>query len=715
MNRWIPILAALALAAAISVGAGSGLRALRGAPSGLDAVATVGRVSATGAGARVVHALPVTNTGDAAIEIAPRIVTAGAWPVAPTEPVRLEAGAAATLTIAVDVPLAAGDRASDVTTIALGGDGAPVVRLVSWTGGTYAATRTIGCRFDLAPDGAVDAADVAMVRSAMGARLGGEAFDDALDFDHDGRIGAADVQAVAGRVGRACARSDAFESAALRAAVSAASIREHLEGLQAIADANGSTRAVQTPGYELSVDFISRTLAGTGWVVHAPEFDYERRVESAPALVERLAPDPVVFPAEAAVSFTGSGSGHVTATLQAVDVVVPATAEPNGNTSGCEPEDFVGFVAGRIALLQRGTCPFQQKVRNAMTAGAAGILIFNEGQDGRTDAYRTSIGSTVGVPVVMLSYAVGAELVGQLAEAEVTLHMAATWETRTITHRNVIAEWPHGDPDRVVMAGAHLDSVPAGPGINDNGTGSATLLELALQVAAADVRPPNRLRLGWWGAEEIGLVGSRAWVAQQAAAELDRIILYLNFDMIGSTNWIRGVYDGNSSLSNNAAYPDGSAQVEASFQDHFDGLGLAHSQVAIGSRSDHAGFLAAGIPAGGLFTGAESAKTAAEFALFGGTEGQPLDPCYHRACDTLENIDWDVLEEMADAVVHVTLAYAHDPVFGLAALRAQPIGGSLSAAAADGAADRPADRPVLVADEDWHGFAGDAHRHEEAR
>jgi len=715
MNRTRSRLAALALTLVVTLGAASGLRSLQGAPSGTNAIATVGRVSATGPGAQVVHTLPLSNTGETAVEFDLRVVDAGDWPVELPDTIYVDAGAATTVTIAVDVPLRAPDRATDVTTVALGGDGAPVVRLVAWTGGTFDMTRTLGCRFDVVPDGAIDAGDVGLVRDRFGARRGDERYAPALDFDHDGRIGAADVQAVAGRSGAACASTDVYDSAVLREAVTATNIREHLEGLQAIADANGNTRAVQTPGYELSVDFVVRTLAETGWDVTTPEFQYERRVEVSPGFAERIAPDPLVFPSAEVVAFTNSGSGHVTATLQAVDVVVPPSAAPNGNTSGCEPTDFAGFQAGRIALLQRGTCPFQAKVLNAMTAGAVGILIFNEGQTDRTAAYRTSVGPLVGVPVIMLSYALGQALVDQLAGgADVTVHMAADWQATTITHHNVIAEWPHGDPDRVVMVGAHLDSVPAGPGINDNGTGSATLLELARQVSIADVRPPNRLRLAWWGAEEIGLVGSRAWVAQQAAAERDRIILYLNFDMLGSSNWIRGVYDGNASLSSNAAYPAGSAQVEMSFQDYFDGLGLTHNQVAIGSRSDHAGFLASGIPAGGLFTGAESPKSPAEFALFGGTEGAPLDACYHRACDTIANVDWTVIEEMSDAVVHVTLGYLHDPVFGLAALRAQPVGGSAASVEAADSAAGALGGPLLVADENWgcHGH-GPFHSHDE--
>lgn len=716
MNRTRPLLGAAALTLILSLGAATGLRAIQSTPAATNAIATLARVSATGPGARVVHTVPLTNTGDTAAEFDLRVVAAGAWPVELPDKVYLDAGAATTITVAVDVPLAAGDRAVDVTTVALGGDGAPVVALTSWTGGTFAVTRTIGCRFDLVADGTIDDVDVAAVRAPFGVHAGDARYNAAHDFDHDGRIGAADIQAVAGRVGKACANTDAYDSAAMREALSATNIREHLEGLQAIADANGGTRAVQTPGYELSVDFITRTLEGTGWVVHTPEFQYERNVERTPGLVERLSPDPLVFPQSDVVAFTNSGSGHVTATLQAIDVVVPASADPSGSTSGCEATDFVGFTSGRIALLQRGTCTFQTKVLNAMTAGAAGILIFNEGQAGRTDAYRTNVGTLVGVPVIMVSYAVGEALVGQLtAGEEVVVHMAADWQALTITHHNVIAEWPHGDPDRVVMVGAHLDSVPAGPGINDNGTGSATLLELARQVSIGAVSPPNRLRLGWWGAEEIGLVGSRAWVAQQPKSETDRIVLYLNFDMLASPNWIRGVYDGNGSLNNNTAYPDGSAQVEKSLQDYLDAQGLAHSQVAIGARSDHAGFLAAGIPAGGLFTGAETAKSPEEFALFGGTEGAPLDACYHRACDTIENIDWQVLEEMVDAVVHVTLSYVNDPVFGLAALRSRPIGGALAAHASS--ADGPgaaAPAPPLVADEGWRGLDSDtAVRHEE--
>ncbi|MGW2717854.1 M28 family metallopeptidase [Streptomyces sp. NPDC001492] len=208
------------------------------------------------------------------------------------------------------------------------------------------------------------------------------------------------------------------------------------------------------------------------------------------------------------------------------------------------------------------------------------------------------------------------------------------------TGYNLIADWPGGNADQVVMAGSHLDSVSRGPGINDNGSGSAAVLETALAVSRADYHPAKHLRFAWWGAEELGLVGSSRYVDGLSAANRSKISGYLNFDMIGSPNPGYFVYDDDPA-------------IEKTFKDYFTGLGIATEPETEGDgRSDHAPFKDAGVPVGGLFSGADYVKTAAQAANWGGTSGKAFDACYHRSCDTATNIDDTALDRNSDAIAH---------------------------------------------------------------
>lgn len=205
---------------------------------------------------------------------------------------------------------------------------------------------------------------------------------------------------------------------------------------------------------------------------------------------------------------------------------------------------------------------------------------------------------------------------------------------------NLIADWPGGDTNQVVMAGSHLDSVSSGAGINDNGTGSAAVLEAALTVARTGYQPTRHLRFAWWGAEELGLVGSRYYVNSLSSANRARISGYLNFDMIGSPNPGYFVYDDDPA-------------IEQTFKDYFAGIGVATEIETEGDgRSDHAPFKSAGVPVGGLFTGASRAKTAAQVTKWGGTAGQAFDRCYHSSCDTTANVNDTALNRNADALAH---------------------------------------------------------------
>ncbi|KOV11215.1 Leupeptin-inactivating enzyme 1 [Streptomyces sp. XY431] len=208
------------------------------------------------------------------------------------------------------------------------------------------------------------------------------------------------------------------------------------------------------------------------------------------------------------------------------------------------------------------------------------------------------------------------------------------------TGYNLIADWPGGDTSHVVMAGAHLDSVTGGPGINDNGSGSAGILETALAVSRAGLTPSKHLRFGWWGAEEYGMIGSKNYVNSLSSADRSKIDTYLNFDMIGSPNPGYFTYRYDSAL-------------DALFRDYFAGLGISTEQDFEGDgRSDHAPFQDAGIRVGGLFSGADYTKTSAQAAKWGGTAGQPFDRCYHSSCDTTANINDTALDRMSDAVAY---------------------------------------------------------------
>ncbi|MFC8656397.1 M28 family metallopeptidase [Streptomyces parvus] len=208
------------------------------------------------------------------------------------------------------------------------------------------------------------------------------------------------------------------------------------------------------------------------------------------------------------------------------------------------------------------------------------------------------------------------------------------------TGYNLIADWPGGDPNKVLMAGAHLDSVSSGAGINDNGSGSAAVLETALAVSRAGHQPDKHLRFAWWGAEELGLIGSRYYVNNLPSAERSKLSGYLNFDMIGSPNAGYFVYDDDP-------------VIEKTFKDYFAGLNVpTEIEIEGDGRSDHAPFKNVGIPVGGLFTGAGNTKSAAQAQKWGGTAGQAFDRCYHSSCDNLSNVNDTALDRNSDAAAH---------------------------------------------------------------
>jgi len=470
-------------------------------------------------------------------------------------------------------------------------------------------------------------------------------------------IGSASVLLAAGTVVPSTAAVGA-DTGALREAVTVQGIMGHQQAFQAIADANDGTRASGTPGYDASAAYVAGVLEDAGYTVRQQEFDYEYFVVDADPVLDPVAPDLDPYEVGTEISVMEySGAGDVTAAVTPVDLVLPPTSAPS-STSGCEASDFAGFPAGNVALIQRGTCTFREKADNAVAAGASAAIIFNEGQEGRTDViFGTLDPPQVSIPVLDASFAVGDELAGLAAQGPLTVRVAADVHVEQRTTTNVIADSPSGRTDRTVMVGAHLDSVDEGPGINDNGSGSAAILETAVQMAELGIEPRNAVRFAFWGAEESGLIGSQVYVDSLTRKQRQGISVYLNFDMVGSPNFVRFVYDGDGSTFG-VKGPSGSKHVESTFVDYFASQGLATEPTEFDGRSDYDAFINAGIPAGGLFTGAEGIKTAEQAATYGGTAGVAYDPCYHLACDDIDNLSPTALDQMSDAVAHATLLYA---------------------------------------------------------
>jgi Zn-dependent M28 family amino/carboxypeptidase len=430
---------------------------------------------------------------------------------------------------------------------------------------------------------------------------------------------------------------------------------KHADRLQAIADANGDNRASGLPGYDASAKYVAGKLRAAGYDVTVQPFDFPF-FEEFGSTFQQTAPTPTDYvDGEDYDLMDYSGSGDVTAPVVNVDL---SLTPPRASTSGCETSDFLNpdgtsKVTGAIALVQRGTCGFGVKVANAEAAGAVGAVVMNQGNGDpvanadRYELFFGTLGGPVGIPAVSVSYFQGEEFA---ATAGLQLRIQADTISTIRSTSNVIAQTKGGRTDNVVMAGAHLDSEPDTAGINDNGSGSIALLEVAIKMA--DIQTPNAVRYAWWGAEESNLVGSTFYVNSLTPAQRDEIALYLNFDMVASPNYTFGVYDGDDSAGEGAGPgPAGSAQIEDVFEEFFADRGEATKASDFTGRSDYGPFIAVGIPAGGLFTGAETLKSAADVALWGGLAGEQMDICYHDPCDSLTPEQDDAPPGLHDALV----------------------------------------------------------------
>ncbi|MEU8438515.1 M28 family metallopeptidase [Streptomyces sp. NPDC029216] len=461
---------------------------------------------------------------------------------------------------------------------------------------------------------------------------------------------------LAGPAGASSPQSDAARGDALaRKLVKEATgkgANNHLKVFQSIADYNNGTRVAGSKGHEQSAKYVEAVLKAAGYEVSRHEFDFVY-VETVAETLKVNGANGRDVPLKL-MTYTASGpEGGVTAPV----AVAPVDAD---GSNGCEAADFApGAFTGKIALIKRGGCPFAAKQANAAAAGAVGAVIYNN----TAGALNGTLGDPNAgkVPTGGISQADGEKLAAEAAAGtvNVTLDVRQFRENRKTF--NVVAETKGGDPDNTVFLGAHLDSVAAGPGINDNGSGSAGILQVAQRLASEQKKVKNKVKFAWWSAEEFGLLGSEAYVASLTPEQKKQIRLYLNFDMIASPNAAYFVYDGDDSDKvGSGPGPEGSAQLEKQITDFLDAQKIPHEGSDFTGRSDYGPFIEAGIPSGGTDTGAEGIKTPAQAAKFGGQAGVAYDVNYHGKGDDITNIDQKALDINVDVIANAVGHYAHD-------------------------------------------------------
>ncbi|WP_370890591.1 M20/M25/M40 family metallo-hydrolase [Janibacter sp. GXQ6167] len=427
-------------------------------------------------------------------------------------------------------------------------------------------------------------------------------------------------------------------------------VMKHLQEFERIAKDHDGNRAAGTSGYEATAQYVEKELRKAGFAPKRQYFDFFFESVNATSLNE-TSPEQRAWPNNPMSYAPSTGASGVTGELAAPQVA-----------TGCAISDYAGAdLTGKIALVSRGTCSFAQKSQVAGQAGADAAIIYNNAPG----ALNGTLGgvSDANIPTTGMTQADGQALLAKMAQGPVTMTfiLDKTMEMRQTF--NIIADSSRGRADNVVMVGAHLDSVGSGPGINDNGSGSAGILETAIKLNKSK-KYNNKVRFAWWGAEELGLIGSTHYVndlVENNPAELKKIATYLNFDMIGSPNHIIGVYDADQSTHQAPVpVPPGSAETEQVFTDYFDKIDQPWVDTEFSGRSDYQAFILNGVPASGLFTGADGRKTAEEVRLFGGTEGELYDPNYHTPADDLTNINVDALRIMSKAVGYATMSLAID-------------------------------------------------------
>ncbi|MCX8563175.1 M20/M25/M40 family metallo-hydrolase [Mycolicibacterium mucogenicum] len=425
----------------------------------------------------------------------------------------------------------------------------------------------------------------------------------------------------------------------------------HLAKLQAIADANGGNRAFGTPGYDASVDYVVNALRAKGFDVTTPDLEVKVAYNNTPELT---------------VSGTRIPTRALEYSVGTPGLTAPLVPVKGGPGSGCNSADYDGLpIKGAVALVDRGTCPFAVKEATAAVHGAVALVVADN-KDDVDEAGVPARGGTLGakatvqIPAVLIPKAAGARL--RAAPGQVALKLDAG--VRVEHTRNVIAQTKTGSEHDVVMVGAHLDSVKDGPGINDNGSGVAAVLETALQLGSAP-KIANAVRFAFWGAEEEGTIGSDRYIESLDVEALKDIAMYLNFDMLASENAGYFSYDGNLSGPPRAddlvpRIPEGSAGIDRTFTAYLADAGKPPQDYPFNGRSDYDAFTKAGIPAGGLGTGDEESMNDEQARLWGGTAGKPFDSNYHKKTDDLAHINRTAMDIMGRGVAFGVGRYAQD-------------------------------------------------------
>ncbi|KAI1203934.1 peptidase family M28 [Nemania serpens] len=426
--------------------------------------------------------------------------------------------------------------------------------------------------------------------------------------------------------GRAVA-ADALTPEALEAKILTDQLQRNLWNLDHLAGQNGGNRAFGTPGYEASRDYILervQTRFSSQFDTTVQEFTH---LYNEVREISVTGPDGESVPAVTLIYNPGTDDGPVKASL----VDTPVDDERG---SGCFADQWEGIDAtGKLALVKRGTCAIVDKLALAKAHGAVGVILYHNlpGTPGSATLGAESYGQIP--PVATISQSVGQAWKARLEAGEelvVELFIDAIFEDRKTW--NIIAETKEGDPDNVIVLGAHLDSVQAGPGINDDGSGTSLLLEIATALRSYKGFT-NKVRFAWWAAEESGLIGSLHYTSTLTADDADKIRFYFNFDMVASPSPDYQVYVGDN---------EGDDYGAEKLLQWLRADGKQARYVSFGDSSDYVGFLDLGIPSSGLFTGASAAT----------------DPCYHLACDTLENANLDALTANAKAAASTVAEFA---------------------------------------------------------
>ncbi len=431
----------------------------------------------------------------------------------------------------------------------------------------------------------------------------------------------------AGRTSAPSPPDDQPLARSLRDAVDVASILADLDHLAAITEEHGGARAAGSDGHAAAVEWVAGELRDAGYEVTLDPVSTPSFSLSGPEVLEILAADaPDLQAPRDFKAMLLSPSGDVTGVLYALDFDTGAGPGDLKGT-GCDEGVWGDVPAGAIVLVQPGPCRVRTLAEHAQDAGAA-ALISSYPMWGPEQVRRPLLDpSGLAIPVVAATRDAGLVL-ADAARAGEEVHLRISTRTVMRQSHNVVAETPGGDPDRIVMLGAHLDSVIDAPGINDNGTGVAVIMEVARQLAALTGGEPTwKVRVAFWTGEELGLWGSASYASALDGSDRRSIAAYLNFDMLGSASGLRQVYDA-TALENPA-----SAVLERLFSQAFDADGLSWELADFGDASDHFQFDQLGVPVGGIGSG---------------------DACHHLACDTTGNVDAVLLGQNARAAAWVT-------------------------------------------------------------